>query len=90
MALDEKDGGGPRIVFQGEGGERQELPAQETSTFGVVDGTENENDPTSEYFWPRLSGPMFTPLSVFLPSGEDAVDVEEGEDEQAEESGGTC
>ena len=60
MALDEKGDEGPRIVFQGKGSEYQELPAQETSTSGVVDGTGNENDPAGEYLLSLLSGLTFT------------------------------
>jgi len=37
MALDEENGGGSRIVFQGKNNEGQEPPAPETSTPGVVD-----------------------------------------------------
>ena len=48
MAPDEKDGGGPRIVFQGQSGEYEGLPALETPTSGVVDGGGNGND-ASEY-----------------------------------------
>jgi len=89
VALDEKGGGGPRIVFQGKSGEYQELPAQETSTSGVIDGTGDESDPAGEYFWPLLSGLAFTRVSVSPPTGEDAGDVEGEEGEQAEASGGT-
>lgn len=90
MAPDEKDGGGPRIIFQGQSSEYKELSAQETSTSGVVDGTENENSPASEYFRSLLSGATFTWISVSSLVDEDTGDTVEGEDELAEASGGMC
>jgi len=62
VAPDEKNGGGPRIVFQGKTREGQEPPAPETSTSGAVDvgDTDHEHGLSSECFRSPLPRLAFT------------------------------
>jgi len=68
VAPDEESGGGSQIAFQGKAGKDQELPAQETSTPGVVDvgDTDHEHRPSSEC--PRSSLTGLTFMWIQMPS----------------------
>jgi len=68
VAPDEESGGGSQIAFQGKAGEDQELPAQETSTPGVVDvgDADHGHGPPSECLRSLLSGLTSTWISLPL------------------------